>query len=83
MHIEVLKVDGSFTVIVDGKFADHLCPDEALGVVAAAIFSGFTRIPYVKSYEEWDRWERKYRCKVEPLPPIAGLLTWNGRPAPH
>lgn len=85
MHIELLKTsDAGYTVIVDGLFCDLLAPDEALGVVAAAIFAGVKRVPYVRSYAEWDRWERKYHTRPEDQrPPLAGLLTWNGSPRHH
>lgn len=81
MHLELIQTErGYFTVIVDGQFADRLCPDEALGVVAAAIYRGCTRLPYVQSYEQWDRFDQRYRHKDDPRPPTAGLLTWNGSP---
>lgn len=76
MKIELLQSDrkGDWTVIVDGIFADHLCPDEALGVVAAAIFGGFPRHhPFLKTYEQW-RHFRERICRQEGLE-IVGLLT--------
>ena len=78
LHIELIESEpGNFTVIVGGLFADMLCRDEALGVIAAALFVGQTRLPYLKSYVEWDFWNRKYRAGNHQAP--AALLSWNGR----
>lgn len=79
LKIEVLNIAGAgYTVIVDGLFSDQLGKDEALGVVAAALFSGASRIPYVKSYEEWARFNAMFGPKPhKPFVPAA-LLSWNG-----
>lgn len=59
--IEILKTESQgLTVIVDDKFADYLCVDEALGCVAAALFGGMSRVPYVRTYEEWVGWQKRY-----------------------
>lgn len=74
LRIELFKTEeAGYTVIVNGRFADRLCPDEALGVVAAALYAGAQRIPYITSYEEWLARERRYR--VNDIEPVAGLLT--------
>ena len=52
--------------------------DEALGVVAAALYGGASRPPYVKSYEAWAAFEERYGPKpARPVVPAA-LLSWNG-----
>lgn len=78
LHIELLEPEpGWFTVIVGDRFADKLGRDEALGVVAAALFAGTRGLPYVRTYEQWADWDLRFRCN-EFKPPIA-LLSWNGR----
>lgn len=78
-RIELIEVrPGDWTVIADGAFADRLCDDEALGVIAAAIYSNRPRLPYVRSYEEWVWFQRRYMSETFVAP--AALLTWNGRP---
>lgn len=62
------SVGGGFTAIVDGKFAEGLTPDEALGVVASALFGPYPI--YVRTYEEWYRWREKWQL----LKPVSGLL---------
>lgn len=92
MRVELLQVDRSdhgyttsdYTVIVDGKgFADRLCRDEALGVIAACLFG--VKPPYLQTYEQWVHSTRKYRDKDEPYPePVAllGCNTWaHGAPS--
>ena len=69
--------EGHLTVIVDGRFADHLCVDEALGVVASALFSGRKELPYLKTYEQWDAQDKFFRRR-EPQPKIAGFLSHGG-----
>lgn len=78
-RIELIDTGKGWTVIVGGMFADHLCDDEALGVVAAAIYSNRPRLPYVRTYAEWVDWELRFRGG-DPVVPPAALLTWNGRP---
>lgn len=79
LHLELLETEpGHFTVIAGGRFADHLMRDEALGVIAASLFGGKGPAPYLKSYVEWDWWDRKYRNKERREP--TALLAWNGRP---
>lgn len=83
LHIELIEPEpGHFTVIVGGRFADHLCRDEALGVVAAALYAGATGLPYLRTYEEWEYWDRKYRRSGEAFAPAA-LLTWHGSASNH
>lgn len=62
-----------FFVRVDDSFADHLGIDEAIGVVASALFSA-GRPLFVRTYAEWARvsWNRMTQDQ------FAGLL-----PAPH
>lgn len=77
-HIELFEPEpGHFTVICGGKFADRLCRDEALGVIAAALFCGAIRPPYLHTYAEWDRWDRHYGSQTRQ--PITALLAWSGR----
>jgi hypothetical protein len=80
VKLELLEPQpGRYTVIVDGYgFADQLCRDEALGVVAACLFGA--KPPYLHTYEQWVAWERKYRHPDEPYPQPAALLgcnTWS------
>lgn len=78
-HLEMFFTEeGYLTVIVDGRFADHLCLDEALGVVASALFSGRKELPYLKTYEQWDAADKHFRRR-EPAIKIAGFLTHGGR----
>lgn len=79
LHIELIETGagGGFTVIVNGQFADMLCRDEALGVIAAALFTGCKRLPYLQTYEQWDAQDRRWRENERA--PITALLTWNGR----
>lgn|GEM_PF-4291632 len=52
MKIKISEEDnpqGGWTIFVDDTYANHLCTDEVLGVVAAALFGGFPRHhPYLK-----------------------------------
>jgi len=68
MKIEVFETDpGYYTAIVDSEFADGLTKDEALGVVASALFS--SRPIFVRSYEEWVRWHEQFAgMKRETVP---------------
>lgn len=78
LHIELFESEpGWFTVIVGDRFSDKLGRDEALGVVATALFMGQTRLPYIKTYEQWHHWQRTFFCN-DFQPPVA-LLSWNGR----
>ncbi len=78
-RIELIETrPGDWTVIAGERFADRLCDDEALGVVAAAIYGHRQRLPYVKDYAEWVWWQQRY-MKETFTPPVA-LLSWNGRP---
>lgn len=73
-RIEVVKhPKRGFTVIVDEKFADELTIDEALGVVASALFA--LKPMYVVDYETWLMRERVLFHK-QPRP-IAGLLEYR------
>ena len=70
MNLELFETTpGFFTVIVNGKFADMCTRDEALGVVASALFS--KRPIFVRSYESWLKARSLYN---DFKPPIA-LLT--------
>ncbi len=81
LRIELIETEpGHFTVIAGDRFADHLMRDEALGVIAAALFSGGGAAPYLKTYEQWSAWDAKYRS---PQPKPAALLTWNNAPSTH
>jgi hypothetical protein len=71
--LELLEVaPGDFTVIHNGRFADRLCRDEALGVIAAVLFSA-NPPAYMKTYEQWVRWQKRYSSDPPAAP--AGLLT--------
>lgn len=73
--IEILATEEhGITVIVDDKFADHLCRDEALGVVAAKLM-GSEFIPYLQTFEQWHKWQLRHRCSefVEPVAELADL----------
>ena len=76
-RIEILMTgDNSYTAVVDGLFADHLIKDEALAVVAAALFSDHSLPPFVRSYESWDWWQRRY-SPHDYTPPDERLLLTN------
>lgn len=76
LHIELIETGPKyFTVICGERFADHLACDEALGVVAAALFGGQQHLPFLKTYVEWDQWDRLYRA--DGRRPVAALLAWN------
>lgn len=78
-RIELIEVaPHNWTVIVDGQFADRLCDDEALGVVAAAIYGHRDRLLYVRDYAAWVWWQRRYMS--ESFSPPVGLISWSGRP---
>jgi hypothetical protein len=73
LHLELIETEPCFfTVIWRDRFAANLCRDEALGAVAAALFSG-QRVPFLRTYEEWTAWNRRY-CPAQLAVP-AGLLT--------
>jgi hypothetical protein len=78
MKIELLEVrPGDYTVIVSGQgFADRLCRDEALGVVAACLYGA--KPPYLRTYEQWVAWEIKYLREpiVQPVA-LLGCNTWS------
>lgn len=77
LHIELIEVEhGGYTVLAGERFADHLCRDEALGVIAGLLFSGITP-PYLRTYEQWAAWQRRHTRAG--LQPITALLTWNGQ----
>lgn len=75
LRCELLQTEHGFTVICGGRFADRLCRDEALGVIAGALYSGAANAPYLKTYEQWDWFERKYARAERPA--VAGLLTFR------
>lgn len=77
MHLELFSdSDGkSYTVIVDGMFARNLCVEEALGVVASALY-GKGRPQFVKTYEEELAW-RKWAGYTDPEP-VAMLVGPTG-----
>ncbi len=79
LRIELLEPEpGHFTVIVGQRFADHLFRDEALAVVAGALFCNTREPPFLKTYDEWARWDERYRQPDRrPFRPAA-LLSWNG-----
>lgn len=49
--ITIEEIDGLFLVRSGDKFADHLTKDEALGVVASALFSPHGPM-FVRTYEQ-------------------------------
>jgi hypothetical protein len=62
MKLTIQKTDHGFTVVCDDVLvADSLCPDEALGTVAVALFNGFLHPHrYFKTRAQWTAWEMKY-----------------------
>lgn len=67
MHIEIIEnEDGYLTVIAGNQFAHGCGRDEALGVVAALLFSA-TKAPYIGTYERWHDMQRRYGDLVEPV----------------
>ena len=77
LRLELIESEsGFFSVIVGDRFADMLCRDEALGVIAAALFGGHGQMPYLKTYEMWTWWDRKYRSATRREP--VALLSWYG-----
>jgi hypothetical protein len=83
LRIELIEPEpGHFTVIVGDKFADHLGRDEALAVVAGALFCNTTAPPFLKTYREWAWWDQQYRQpRGQPFKPEA-LLSWRGAGVP-
>lgn len=79
LRIELLEPEpGTFTVIVGDLFADNLGRDEALAVVAGALFCNTKAPPFLKTYREWSFWDERYRQPDrKPFKPAA-LLAWNG-----
>lgn len=78
MHVELIETErGSFTVVAGEKFADRLGRDEALGVLAALLFGGVQALPYMRTYDQWLAWHRRY-CAPDIQEPVA-LLSWYGR----
>lgn len=72
LKLELIETaDNCYTVIVGDVFADGLCIDEALGVVASALFRP-DRILYVKTYEQQQRWRDSVGLGVEPVAAIEG-----------
>ena len=74
-RMEVFRSKGEgnyFTVIVDGEFASMLTVDEALGVMASALFG--ERPIFVKSYEAWVAWEKSL-TKIGTYKEPVALLT--------
>lgn len=77
-RIEIIPTDSNqFTVIVGGVFADRLTVDEALGVVASALFRPEKPPLYARSYEQWMRFNSKYNINP-PVNPIALLTCFGG-----
>lgn len=66
-RIEVLKVKSEwggthYTVIIDGLLDNLLGADEVLGAVASALFGPADKRPmYMRTYEEWLAFEKRYR----------------------
>ena len=82
LHIEMFETaPGQFTVILGDLFADRLGRDEALAVVAGALFCGTAAPPFVRTYECWSAWQERY-CDRKPFRPAA-LLSWNRAIANH
>lgn len=53
MHITITHThDATWTVYVDGKYANHLTIDEAMGCVASAMFLGNDHVLFVKTEEQ-------------------------------
>lgn len=69
--------DYGLTVVIDGRlFAEGLSRDEALGVVASAIFSEKRPI-FVRTYEEWIKWHEHFSKSILAVP--VGLITHQPR----
>ena len=64
MKIVIESRDGMFFAQVDDRFTDHLARDEALGVVAAALFG--SAVPYLRDYAGWISLLRYYDQWSEP-----------------
>lgn len=78
IRIELIEVEPNyFTVIVGDRFADQLCRDEALGVIAGALFCKTKEPPFLKTYAQWSAWDQRYRHNGQQFQPAA-LLAWNG-----
>lgn len=76
LRLELLETEpGSFTVICDGQFADRLCRDEAMGVLAGALFCNTQRPPFLKTYAQWDAWNRRYALPTDNHRAPVALLT--------
>lgn len=68
-EIKILRrADGLFLVHVDDRWADELSHDEALGVVASALFAGFKGPIFVATAEENEKRAAKYGMLPEEKP---------------
>ena len=74
MKIELIKTSGTWFVAVDDKIADELSNDEALAVVAQALFSGASP-RYVKTKSEWLEIARTVKWARLPDDPRVRYLT--------
>ena len=77
MKIEIERRDANdYYVRVDDWFADRLGVDEALGVVASALFRTTGRPLFVRSYEEWaaDPWRRLDQPNIRGFLPKPGEI---------
>lgn len=68
-RITLEKCGGGITATVDGMYAEKLTQDEALAVVASALFgNGDTRPFYVQTAEEHRQRAEKYGVQPEEKP---------------
>lgn len=63
-EIKIVPVKNGYAVRVDGDYASDLTIDEALGVVASALFGDRLAPLYVKTPEDHDATISRYRCQV-------------------
>ena len=73
MKIELVeRRPGCFFVRIGDLFSDELGADEALGVIASALFNREAKPPYIGSYEDWFYWNKRY-CPSNIQEPVALL----------
>jgi|MDTG01.2.fsa_nt_gb hypothetical protein len=61
--IYITKTEHGYNVCIDGKFADSLTPEEVLGTVAEALYSGAAR--FTKTPEQIRARERSFGAQLE------------------
>ena len=75
MRIEVFTDGRGYTVIVNDRFSDCLCADEALGVIAAALFGEMgTTHPFLHTLDVWVAEQKRMGLSATPHPRVEEIL---------